>query len=103
MIGRGNVRELRNAIERAVLLSAVRPGARFTIDGLHKPEAPKPVEGFDPNQSFGEAKEMWIAHREHSYLQELLSKHEGNISAAARAARMDRKYLHKILRKHDLP
>ena len=99
----GNIRELKNAIERAVLLSAVRPGARFAIDGLHKPEVPKPVEGFDPNQSFGEAKEMWIAHREQSYLQELLSRHDGNISAAARAARMDRKYLHKILRKHDLP
>ena len=100
----GNVRELRNAVERAVLLSAVRPGARMAIDGLPEdpgaalPAAPR----FDPALSFGEAKDRWMADRASAYLQQLLGAHDGNVSAAARAARMDRKYLHKLLKRHGL-
>jgi ActR/RegA family two-component response regulator len=32
----------------------------------------------------------------------LLERHDGNISAAARAAEMDRKHLHKLAQKHGL-
>jgi transcriptional regulator with GAF, ATPase, and Fis domain len=100
----GNVRELKNAVERAVLLSAVRPGARLAIDGLSaesEAAAPAPpTDAFEPGLSFGEAKERWLARRESAYLKALLERHHGNVSAAARAARMDRKYLHKLLRKY---
>ncbi len=39
---------------------------------------------------------------ERRYLQWLLARAEGNISKAAREADMDRKYLHKLIKKHNL-
>lgn len=105
----GNVRELRNAVDRAVLLSAVRPGARLAIDGLPPASEsvgptnlPDRTSGFDESLSFGEQKEKWMAERETAYLEDLLERHGGNVSAAARAARMDRKYLHKLLKRYEL-
>ncbi|MEL6183818.1 MAG: sigma-54 dependent transcriptional regulator, partial [Myxococcota bacterium] len=101
----GNVRELRNTVERAVLLSAVRPGARLAIEGLGTdPTDPPsvPPTGFDAAESFGEAKDRWLQLRERAYLGDLLERHAGNVSAAARAARMDRKYLHKLMKRHGL-
>ncbi len=101
----GNVRELRNAIERAVLLSAVRAGERLEIQNLEgadrKDRAPK-NEAFDPSASFSESKEAWIDRREKAYVTWLLGRHDKNISAAAREAQMDRKYLHKLVKKHGL-
>lgn len=100
----GNVRELRNVIERAVLLSAVRPGQRLEIGPLATkgPAAPSKPAGFDPALSFSEAKEAWLGDKERAYVTWLLAEHDGNVSAAARAAQMDRKYLHKLVKKHDL-
>ncbi len=102
----GNVRELKNAIERAVLLSAVRPGARLEIQGLQpgapKSDRPKSDLPFDPSLSFSDSKEKWLDERERSYVAWLLEQHHSNVSAAARAARMDRKYLHKLIKKHGL-
>ena len=37
---------------------------------------------------------------EKRYVAWLLDRHDGNVSAAARAADMDRKYLHKLAKKH---
>ncbi len=101
----GNVRELRNAVERAVLLSAVRPGDGLQVDGLQSSRSDadaRTTVAFDPKASFSEAKERWLDHREKAYVAWLLAEHGGNVSAAARAARMDRKYLHKLVRKHEL-
>ena len=39
---------------------------------------------------------------ERRYVQWLLQRHEGNMSAAARAADMDRKYLYKLAKKHEI-
>ena len=45
--------------------------------------------GFDDALSFREAKERAVGTWERWYVQELLSRHAGNITRAARAARMD--------------
>jgi DNA-binding NtrC family response regulator len=39
---------------------------------------------------------------ERQYLQVLLERHAGNLSAAARGAEVDRKHLRELLRKHGL-
>ena len=39
---------------------------------------------------------------ERGYIDALLKRHEGNLSAAARAAEIDRKHLRELLRKHGL-
>ncbi|MEM9115398.1 MAG: sigma 54-interacting transcriptional regulator [Myxococcota bacterium] len=101
----GNVRELKNTVERALYLSAVRPGSALQVDGLTTDARPKSggrSSAFDPSASFQQEKERWLEDRERRYLSWLLERHEGNVSGAARAARMDRKYLHKLSKKYEL-
>jgi DNA-binding NtrC family response regulator len=72
--------------------------------------APPDLEGvaatdllrFGPDQSFGEHKARWIDAFEKQYLSWLMSEHRGNVSRAARTADMDRKHLHRLLKRHGL-
>jgi len=110
----GNVRELRNVIERAVLL-AETPGQ----DALRRaptPAAPRPETGthmtpsttmsqtglalnvpIDVSVPFKLAKQGVVNEFEKRYISRLLEQHGGNISAAARAAGIDRMSIHKML------
>ena len=51
---------------------------------------------------FKEAKAQVVDAFEREYIEALLKRHEGNLSAAARAAEVDRKHLRELLRKHGL-
>jgi len=100
----GNVRELRNVIERALALGA-DPGALLAPMGQGAPgagTAPRELLDFEPGVSFRETKERWNELFERRYLAWLIRRAEGNISKAARDADMDRKYLHKLLRKYEI-
>lgn len=57
---------------------------------------------FDPGQSYGQTRGANESAFEYRYVSWLLERHKGNISAAARAARMDRKHLHDLAKKHGL-
>ena len=57
---------------------------------------------FDTSLSFRQAKEKWSNDFERRYVMWLLKETGGNISSAARLAEMDRKYLHKLKKKHDI-
>ncbi|WP_233583483.1 sigma 54-interacting transcriptional regulator [Corallococcus sp. CA053C] len=91
----GNVRELRNVVEQVVNLGEeALPDLEPPQDGTRKgPELDLP---------FKEAKEHLIEGFERDYLKNLIERCEGNISRAAREADIDRVYLRKLLRKHDL-
>ncbi len=93
----GNVRELRNTIERDLVLGE---GA----DGGHDDAAIAPVDGGHAESAapFRVQKERAVAAWESAYLRHLLSVHGGNLSHAARAARMDRSYLRDLLRRHHI-
>jgi DNA-binding NtrC family response regulator len=100
----GNVRELRNVIERALALGA-DPGK--LVAPLGNELSVKTAQhgdslDFEPGVSFRETKEKWNELFERRYLAWLIKRAEGNISKAARDADMDRKYLHKLLRKHGI-
>ncbi|HET9986952.1 MAG TPA: sigma 54-interacting transcriptional regulator [Kofleriaceae bacterium] len=102
----GNVRELRNVIERALALGA-DPGMLVAPLGDNASASPKGVQlrdalEFEPNLSFRETKEKWNELFERRYLTWLIKRADGNISKAARDADMDRKYLHKLLRKYGI-
>jgi transcriptional regulator with GAF, ATPase, and Fis domain len=110
----GNVRELRNVIERALALGTdpgalVAPlgdlglgrGASATAAGGAGSSREIALE-FEPGLSFRDTKEKWNEVFERRYLAWLLRRAEGNISKAARDADMDRKYLHKLLRKYGI-
>ena len=99
----GNVRELRNVIERALALGA-DPGMLVAPLG-GEPVAPRGAQlrdtiEFEPGMSFRDTKEKWNELFERRYLTWLIKRADGNISKAARDADMDRKYLHKLLRKY---
>ena len=40
---------------------------------------------------------------EREYLADLLRRHAGNISAAAREAQIDRNYIHRLVKKYNIP
>jgi len=65
-------------------------------------EAPRERGGFDPAMSYGQTRAAFEADFEQRYVSWLLQRHSGNISAAAREARMDRKHLHDLAKKHGL-
>jgi DNA-binding NtrC family response regulator len=85
----GNVRELRNRIERHVALAGRdRPAQEDT--------------GEEQPQSYKEARARVTDAFERQFLNALLLRAEGNLSLAARMASMDRTYLMRLLRKHDM-
>ena len=97
----GNVRELRNVLERAVLFrhavrepSVVMPAPPSAGGAAAGAELRVPV---DPGVPFKVAKQEMIDEFERRYVKALLDAHGGNISAAARAAGIDRMSIHKIL------
>ncbi len=94
----GNLRELRNAVERAVLFgealaAEVEPSTAGSAEVS---------ERFDPALSFGGAKARAVARWERWYLAELMRHAGGNLSAASRAARIDRTHLRALLRRHQI-
>jgi transcriptional regulator of acetoin/glycerol metabolism len=48
------------------------------------------------------AKDQWMRTLEGSYLRDLLARHEGNVSSAAKAAGIDRKTFHRLINKYGL-
>ena len=95
----GNVRELRNAIERALLLG---PEEMIRIAKSEHATQRPPGRLFDPDLSFRASKELAVGGWERAYLDELMGQHDGKITRAARAAKMDRNHLRELLRKHEL-
>ena len=89
----GNVRELRSAVERAVLMADPRAW-------LEDSSAPAASEVFDEQLSFRGSKERAVHRWERWYVTELVSRHGGNLSRAAKAARMDRAHLRELLRRY---
>ncbi len=97
----GNVRELRNVVERSAYLSPDGVIDLITTGSLARGGRDQPVV-FDPTLTFREQKERAVELFEETYLNWLLQRSEGNISRAAREADMDRKYLHKLLRRYSI-
>ena len=95
----GNIRELRNYLERCVALRDFSPPRSTT--GAH-PTIAGPESAVNVGQPLREAREAWVSAFERRYLEELLRQHENRVSAAARAAGVDRIYFYRLLWKHGL-
>lgn len=93
----GNVRELANVIIRAVLFS---PGRE--ILPLHLPP-PQPPEGASQRLvTFRQARRQAIEAFERSYVADILGRHGGNITRAARDCRKDRRAFGRLVKKYDI-
>ena len=97
----GNVRQLKNVMERLTALAsrrragAGRPGRGFAAS-----------RGGQPDLSalpWKEAREQYLASFELSYAQAVLARCDGNVSAAAREAGVDRKTFYALLKREREP
>ena len=91
----GNVRELRNHLERCVVFrERILPNT---------PEAPRPTSTSVPAElPYGVARQQAIDRFERDYVEALLARHEGSVTSAARTAGVNRVYLHRLVRRHNL-
>jgi transcriptional regulator with GAF, ATPase, and Fis domain len=99
----GNVRELRNVLDRALYMATASGQTELHLVSL-------PTSGastadafqFEPGKSYRETRAKYDGEFERRYVKWLLGRHAGNVSAAARDAKMDRKHLHDMAKKHGL-
>jgi DNA-binding NtrC family response regulator len=90
----GNVRELRNYVERTIVMNTpyeIAPASEAHENGE------EPSESISLDEPFAAAKARVLADFERRYLAQLVAWSGGNVSRAARRARMDRMNLHRLL------
>jgi len=101
---RGNVRELRNVVERQMALGPLSPAlSSIVVTGPRLPPPTQPAVASAPvdlSRPFSEQKSETIARFERQYLDALLAAHDGNISRAARAAGMERTQFKRLAKKY---
>jgi DNA-binding NtrC family response regulator len=106
---RGNVRELQNVIEHTAVLT--EPGREIQPDdlplsgenGSSGAELATPL--FTPmlhDEGYHEARDRVIRQFERQYLTALVARAAGNMSKAARLARVDRTTLYRLMERHGL-
>ncbi len=109
----GNVRELINVIERSTSFAdgdlieedALPPQifGRARRSSAVAGDITEPMTAtLRASRTFKEAKELWIEQFERQYLEQLLGRNRNSLSAAAREADLDRKYLRKLVRKYGI-
>jgi len=99
----GNVRELENIIERAVMLSK---SDIIFADSLHEYLTPLSSKSKLPqipikNNNFSESRNHIIEIFEKEFLSNMLNKNKGNISHAAKDCGMTRQNLIRLMKKHN--
>jgi len=100
----GNIRELQNVMERAVSLTASKTivpddlPEQIRLAGIQDACVSPVLSATGSN--YKEAKKDWLDLFEKQYLSDLLKRHNGNISKAALEAQINRKTIHRLLKRH---
>jgi len=92
----GNIRELKNAVERAALLAE---GNEIKAGDL---PLDIPAEGGSPKGPFQEAKRSHVMEFEKTYLRDLLKEFNGNVSESARRSGLARRNFQLLIKKYGL-
>lgn len=98
----GNIRQLRSAVESAVIVATdgtvrVKDLPEYVLRSAGFADA-----GVRSGSRFREAKRLVVDAFERSYLEDLLKRHAGNVTGAAEQSGMLRSALQRLLRKHQL-
>jgi DNA-binding NtrC family response regulator len=93
----GNVRELRNYLERCVAF-----GESVPFESEEQTAMAEGTNVIDATRPLREVREQCLRDVERRYLHAVLAKHDGNVTAAARTAGVDRSHFHRLLRKYRL-
>jgi two-component system response regulator HydG len=103
----GNVRELRNALEHAIILA---DGDTIEVEHLPasmlppaEPPAPSSPDPEAPAPTLAELRETWLAPLETRYLRELMAVCGGSARAAAKRAGVDPVTMYRLLRRRGVP
>jgi len=94
----GNVRQLQNVLKRAVALS---PKRVLTVDDLPD-DIVMQARGEHGGAGFFERRSQHVESFERGYLADLLEKVGGDVSCAAKEAKIPRGTLYRLLKKHGL-
>ena len=98
---RGNVRELRNAVERSLALEEpVQALSSLHAAEGQAPAPAAPTPGVSLDRPFHDQREALVEAFEAEYLRAMLERHEGNFSRAAAAAGLDRMHFKRLLQKY---
>jgi DNA-binding NtrC family response regulator len=100
----GNVRELQNAIRRGIALTKSKLiGLDDLPDGIIVAAGQQGSEGRDGGErGYFQIRDEHVARFERQYLSELLTRHHGDVQAAAREAKLPRGTLYRLLKNHGL-
>ncbi len=105
----GNIRELRNVVERAVAFCEHEAVGVDDLPPDVQARMGRPTNHgvllqheVDPGAGLKEAKEVMVARFERDYLQSLLERHNLNISRVAREAGIDRRHVYRLMKKHGI-
>jgi DNA-binding NtrC family response regulator len=91
-------------LDRAIYIATAGGEREVRLVDLPVSPAAKagPSPEFVPGRSYRDERSEFEADFERRYVSWLLARHAGNISAAAREAKMDRKHLYDLARRHGL-
>jgi DNA-binding NtrC family response regulator len=99
----GNVRELRNFVERALALGAEDALGSPTLTPQHAPDPGTfSMESISTERPYQEVREELLEALERRYLEVLLAKTKWNVTAVADAMSMNRSHVHRLLKKHQI-
>ncbi|MFO0738972.1 MAG: sigma 54-interacting transcriptional regulator [Labilithrix sp.] len=96
----GNVRELRNAIERAITMgeAAQNPTPRAGVSGATTTVLPQGIEAVVPlHLPLKDARDAWTSEFENVYIRAMMRKTNGNVTRAAELAGVSRRFLQRTI------
>jgi two-component system nitrogen regulation response regulator NtrX len=94
----GNIRELRNAVERALILASGKMVTAADIDHLLPADTPSSLPDAGGSHTF----ETFKQEAEKNFLVQQLREHDWNVSETARALKMPRSNLYKKIERYGL-
>jgi DNA-binding NtrC family response regulator len=95
----GNVRELANTIQRAVLCCSDR---RIMPADISLAKLVAESDSAETPSSLRAAKQDLVANFERAYIEELLARHHGNVTRAAREAGKERRAFGRLIKKYNI-
>jgi len=96
----GNVRELKNALEHAVIMA--KGGTIGPNDLPQTLRRSRPAPQPPKTKTLAQLRDEWLGPHERKYLGELLETHGGRVDAAAREAGVNRVTFYRLMKRHGL-